>query len=100
MVRLTSASLRPDVAHTLATRKSEVPREAVEFSGVLIFGCHVKAHRMYGIQRPGAHLSRNGRFARGLVLVPLRRLAPPISTKKLGTWGLLERFRYSHLIGD
>ena len=42
---------------------------------------------MYEMQRPGAHLNRNGGFARGLVLVPLRRLGASARLRvKIITW--------------
>ena len=42
MVRLTSANLRPYVPTRSQHEKVRSHSEAVEFSGVLIFGCHVE----------------------------------------------------------
>jgi hypothetical protein len=42
MVRLTSANLRPDVPTRSQHEKVRSHSEAVEFSGVLIFGCDVE----------------------------------------------------------
>ena len=42
MVRLISANLRPYVPTRSQHEKVKFHSEAVEFSGVLIFGCHVE----------------------------------------------------------
>ena len=83
MVRLTSANLRPDVPTRSQHEKVRSHSEAVEFSGVLIFGCHVERRSDVASFSPkinvalsaASDVSPPARASRA----PLHRILPPIS---------------------